>query len=1279
MHTYKEIPAKKYTRNINKKILNTGIFRVLDPITKSPQPDSPFKTSPPLSKDVFFQQAKYSFQQIPYFLYLAEKSYQQNKFYGLSHKQDKKTFSLIINASDILYNYNSSEDSHTDDEGLKELYNKLEKLCISYLNSYCRITFTREARQRKALVQSILKKCHKLISHYPNKDKPNLETYVTELKAKKEELGDNIFEFKENQHTIEEAQLAGFTNNQIFKAYNREAITAAYGNGGNLDIDTLQQIKEALNNPWDFALFDYTVEEAQKAGFTNNEIFATYDRDAIAKANGGMRRKLNKNTLQQIKAALEDKLDEFALLGYTVKDAQLAGFTNNEIFQEYDRDAIAKAYGKLNKKTLQQIKSVLGDNAKKFANHGYTVTDAQKAGFTNNQIFKAYDRNAIAKACGGMRRKLNKNTLQQIKSVLGDNAKKFANHGYTIDEARTAGFTNESIDEAYSLDENSNSSTSNDSNSYSTWVESQPEDNFSENLNTASSSRSKSLKELEENNSMLSNEEYQVNNWPIYQESSQNSMSDTSSVPPPSVVSSSPDTNNSTPNLEPQMENNITQTDWQTIKKNLNNIEEFKTSGYTAQNAKLAKFSKNNIFKICGRNEIVKVYGGKRGKLNKKTLKQIKKVLNNDIEEFVARGYTAQEAKLAKFSKNDIFSKYNRDEIVKVYGGKRRTLNKKTLQQIKTVLNNNIEKFFEMGYTEQDALEAGFSPQNIIENSSTSNDSNSYSTWVESQPEDDIFNPEIANKSLPSQVGTFEISTLPRMFKKLRNLDQKTLEQIINVSFFLYSHLNNCTNSKSNIVEDIKINTIPLLSIIEYINPPFADLSKYNSITTDLESQPEDNFSENLNTASSSRSKSLKELEENNSMLSNEEYQVNNWPIYQESSQNSMSDTSSVPPPSVVSSSPDTNNSTPNLEPQMENNSLENTFKVIKTFLDNDFWEFKIHNFTAEDAKLAGFDDKDIFQAYNRDAIAKAYGKSGKLNKKTLQQIKEALNNKRWVFPHQGYTVEEAQKAGFEDNDIFQAYSRDAIAKAYGKRGKLNKKTLQQIKKALNDDLYDFVDSDYTVKDAQLAGFTNNQIFQAYSRDAIAKAYGKRGKLNKKTLQQIKSALGDKAKKFAKHGYTIDEAKTAGFTNKSIDEVYRSLDKNSNSSTSNDVESSSTKLESQSENNIPESAFKRIKYFFKQKDDLLLEFKALGFTVEDARIAGFKDDNIFSKYKRDEIVKSYGNGGNLDADTLKQIKEANSNDIFSFKSKGYTVEEAQKAGFEDHDISIAYRTYEEYV
>ena len=180
MSMSKEIPVEKYTRNINKNILNTGIFNNMNSVIqlKDTKSNSPYKNLSDTSEDVFFQLSKYSFNKMSPLIERAKASHTTNKFYGLFHKKDKNAFNRIINALNILNIFLEKPNSAkalTNDKHLKDLYTILEQHCISYLNSYCRITFTKEARQRKALAQSILKKCHKLISYYPNKDKPNLE------------------------------------------------------------------------------------------------------------------------------------------------------------------------------------------------------------------------------------------------------------------------------------------------------------------------------------------------------------------------------------------------------------------------------------------------------------------------------------------------------------------------------------------------------------------------------------------------------------------------------------------------------------------------------------------------------------------------------------------------------------------------------------------------------------------------------------------------------------------------------------------------------------------------------------------------------------------------------------------------------------------------------------------------------------------------------------------------------------------------------------------------
>ena len=509
MHISKEIPAKKYTRNINKKILNTGIFKNLNPVIHSDDKksisNSPYKTLPDTNENAFFQRSQYSFNKMSPFIELAKISYQQNKFYRLYHNKDKNAFYSIINTSNkidnILKQPNSTEEVLTDDEKIKELYNKLEKLCISYLNSYCRITFTREARQRKALVQSILKKCHKFTSYYPTcnlfqqskltkvkkmrrfKNQPlDFNSELSKLNYNEQSVNttnfntNNTDSFEPSMDWPDSLQLdneeytgrigpisqessqnsmndvpsvpalpvsTGLLNTKDPKELSRKNVINKFGR---LDENILQQIKSALDNDIElFSLYNYTVEEAEEAGFKMKDILSAYDEEEIVEFY--KEDYTGNDYLQRIKSFLKDDIWSFAMHGFKPKHAKEAEFSDEAIFRQYKRDEIVKAYGNgknLDKETLKQIKSALDDNAESFANHDYTIEEAKIAGFKKKNILSGYFRDKIVKAYGNGEI-LDKRILKQIKSALDDNILNFIQHGYGLEEAQIAGFSNKDI------------------------------------------------------------------------------------------------------------------------------------------------------------------------------------------------------------------------------------------------------------------------------------------------------------------------------------------------------------------------------------------------------------------------------------------------------------------------------------------------------------------------------------------------------------------------------------------------------------------------------------------------------------------------------------------------------------------------------------------------------------------------------------------------------------------------------------------------------------------
>ena len=152
-------------------------------------------------------------------------------------------------------------------------------------------------------------------------------------------------------------------------------------------------------------------------------------------------------------------------------------------------------------------------------------------------------------------------------------------------------------------------------------------------------------------------------------------------------------------------------------------------------------------------------------------------------------------------------------------------------------------------------------------------------------------------------------------------------------------------------------------------------------------------------------------------------------------------------------------------------------------------------------------------------------------------------------FKSKGYTVSDARIARFNDESIIEAYDHDAIVTFYGDKGELKFETLKQIKEVLGNDVDKFNSKGYTVAEAKVVQFSDEEVFLGYDRNAIVEAYGDDGILNAETLCEIKTALGEYCKEydmseinivrlFHSKGYTEEEARVAGFSNDEISRTY---------------------------------------------------------------------------------------------------------------------------------------------
>ena len=409
-----------------------------------------------------------------------------------------------------------------------------------------------------------------------------------------------------------------------FLYHDHDSIVAKYGEEGELSKKNLIQIKRLFgNNIEKFELKNYTAREAKMAGFSNEEIFDFYSRSAIVEAYRYTNKELYYEILAQIGRTSSCGICDFKEKGYTAKEAKMAEFSNEEIFRAYSRDAIVEAYGYTNKELdyeiLVSIRQALSYNLCDFEEKGYTAKEARVAGFSDEGIFKVYKNDAIVEAYGYTDKELDYGVLSQIKQALSYNLCDFEEKGYTAKEAKMAGFNDEGIFKVYKRDAIVEA--------YGDYVR-ELGDATLHNIKTA-----------------------------LYDDANQ-----------------------------------------------------FRLNGYGVMEARRAGFKDEEIFRAYSRDAIVETYIGEN--LHDGTLQRIKMALLNNILYFGGKGYTAKEAKMAGFSNEEIFRAYYRNAIIEAYGNNG-ILNAEALQEIKAALGESCERFYSKGYTEEEARLAGFSAEEI--------------------------------------------------------------------------------------------------------------------------------------------------------------------------------------------------------------------------------------------------------------------------------------------------------------------------------------------------------------------------------------------------------------------------------------------------------------------------------------------------------------------------------------------------------------------------------------
>ena len=259
----------------------------------------------------------------------------------------------------------------------------------------------------------------------------------------------------------------------------------------------------------------------------------------------------------------------------------------------------------------------------------------------------------------------------------------------------------------------------------------------------------------------------------------------------------------------------------------------------------------------------------------------------------------------------------------------------------------------------------------------------------------------------------------------------------------------------------------------------------------------------------------------------------------------------------------------------------------------------------------------------------------------------EAANpNDIYSFHERGYNACQAKNAGFTIEQIAKVYHAMLVRMAFDP----SPENLQKIKKTLDNNILNFKVQGYYIHEAIEAGFSIEEITQVYSASEVKEEYGHN--LSKDNLQKIKIVLNNNIYNFKGKGYTACDAKGAGFDLKEIAKVYRA-----------------SEIKKEYGHNLSKDNLQKIKQGLYNN---IYTFKENGYYSYEAKDADFDLTQIAKLYSAQCIKEVYGA---LFLPHFKKIKEALGNNIYTFKSKGYLVEDVINAGFTLGQIVEAYEKY----
>ena len=250
--------------------------------------------------------------------------------------------------------------------------------------------------------------------------------------------------------------------------------------------------------------------------------------------------------------------------------------------------------------------------------------------------------------------------------------------------------------------------------------------------------------------------------------------------------------------------------------------------------------------------------------------------------------------------------------------------------------------------------------------------------------------------------------------------------------------------------------------------------------------------------------------------------------------------------------------------------------------------------------------DLTIYASYhNAESVRRNYGKNGLLSIEQLSKIKS-------IFPN----IIDFQNAGYNLKEAAKIYKASDILFAYGDhKNKLNETQLNEIKVALNNSIQRFKEQGYSISQAKIL-YDFTEIFKTYEAQDVRNEYLNNGQNKIKLLCQIRTAFEDNLWEFYEKGYTLSEARIAGFTQNKISSFRAHQNDFNVYDYSNFKKHLQLYLSLSSRNNIINNNLYKTHQIKWRNNDIDISDDELFNKIENLRLNSNKQDDVMKDFKK---------------------------------------------------------------